>query len=720
MSQQIGQYNLTRQLGKGQMGSAYKAAQRFEHPDGTVTVDTEDLTVKVLRKEFALDAAYRTLFAEEAKRFKEMQIPNTAEILDIIEEKEALAIVTPFYKGRLLSSYIPRNGLPIAEALDILEPLAEIIDQIHDKGMVHGNITTQNVLLDNRGFVPILLDMGIHKNASWMGCIQPGPFRSPEEMNNKSVNADSDRYAFGIITYRVLSGTFPWGKRAKEEEIRALKQQDRIHPLSMHCPTIHIDLLSTIMNLLSPDLSRRPQRCKKVIDALQTALSTEEQTADIPKIDPGELAKAKAQVAALDKVLAGLEQKVRQREERLKTEENRYRDVTNRARVKFANVESSWTEQLQAIQVDLEEIKASEENQVRGFLENVFPTFSSAGKKRKERAQQKKQLEISLQALTTEANTALDDARKKMNDQINAQKKKFEGAESKLRKELVNIYKEKKDREEELMEFGEVHPTLLGFRAKKPFSIASLKVGKVRQEMVLMPKGYFEMGSLPGVPGITEDEQPAHKVFITRPFWILASQVTQKLYQAIIGRNPSRFSGINRPVEQVSWQDCIQFCNALSVRDGLQPCYEINPEDEESVRWNRTASGYRLPTEAEWEYVAKAGKNYLFSGSNSVEEIAWYCENSDMETHDIRQKKANDWGLYDLTGNVWEWCWDWVAPYEEGRASDPIGPSKGKGRIFRGGSWAIDENNLRIAYRGSERPHNKLDGIGFRIVRNSR
>jgi formylglycine-generating enzyme len=718
--QQLGNYNLLRQMGKGQMGSGFRAVQRFEHPDGTITLDTEELVIKVLKKEYALDAAYKKLFGKEAREFQKLKVPNTAEILDIIETNDTLAIVTPFYKGRLLSNYIPRTGLPLSEALDILEPIADALDKLHELGMSHGNLTPQNIILDSRGFIPIILDIGIHKNASWMDCIQPSPYRSPEEMKTKSLNADSDRYAFGLITYRILAGTLPWNKRAKDEEIRALKQQDRVHPLSMHCPTIHIDLLSVIMNLLSPDTSRRPTQCKAVIDALHMALATEEQTADIPKVPLEVLEKAKTEVGRLDKMLAGLEQKVRQREDRLKTEENRYRDITNRARVKFSVTENSWEERLEALRVDLNEVSLVEANKTRGFIENIFPTFSSAGKKRKEREIQKNKLEKDLQKLSSESEEALQDARGKMNEGIKVQKNKFENTENKIRKELVNLYNQKKDLEEELLEFGEIHPTLLGFRAKKPFSIAGLKVGKVRQEMLLMPKGYFEMGSLPGVPGITEDEQPAHKVFITRPFWILNSQVTQKLYQAIIGRNPSRFQGANRPVEQVSWQDAIQFCNALSFRDGLQPCYEINPEDEESVRWNRTSSGYRLPTEAEWEYVAKSGKNYLYSGSNTPGEVAWYYTNSGLETHEICQKKPSDWGLYDITGNVWEWCWDWVAPYEEGRASDPMGPNQGKGRIFRGGSWAIDESNLRSAYRGSERPHNKLDGIGFRIVRNAR
>ena len=262
-------------------------------------------------------------------------------ISDIIEEKDTLAIVTPFYKGRLLSNYIPRTGLPLSETLDILEPIADALDKLHEAGMFHGNLTPQNIILDSRGFVPIILDIGVHKNASWMGCIQPGPYRSPEEMTAKTLNADSDRYAFGLITYRILAGTLPWNRRAKDEEIRALKQQDRVHPLSMHCPTVHIDLLSVIMNLLSPDLARRPKKCKAIIDALHVALATEEQTADIPKVPPEVLEKAKIEVARLDKVLAGLEQKVRQREERLKTEENRYRDITNRARVKFSLEENS-------------------------------------------------------------------------------------------------------------------------------------------------------------------------------------------------------------------------------------------------------------------------------------------------------------------------------------------------------------------------------------------
>merc|ERR1712130_999319 len=134
----------------------------------------------------------------------------------------------------------------------------------------------------------------------------------------------------------------------------------------------------------------------------------------------------------------------------------------------------------------------------------------------------------------------------------------------------------------------------------------------------------------------------------------------------------------------------------------------MGPSEEEegefSVRWVQNANGYRLPTEAEWEYVAKCNQNRIFSGSDSIDEVAWYADNSSERTHSVGRKLANDWGLYDLSGNIWEWCWDWAGPYPEGTVRNPSGPLEGIGRIFRGGSWAGTERLLRNSNRGKDLP----------------
>lgn len=186
------------------------------------------------------------------------------------------------------------------------------------------------------------------------------------------------------------------------------------------------------------------------------------------------------------------------------------------------------------------------------------------------------------------------------------------------------------------------------------------------------------------------------------PFRLAKYQVTQALYEAATGLTPSAFSGPQRPVESVSWFDAVACCNALSESCGLTPCYEI-AEDE--VTWHRDANGYRLPTDAEWEYACRSGLRDVRYGP--LEEIAWYLDNADETTHDVGQKQPSPWGHYDMIGNVWEWCWDLYDPEEYGSY-----------RIFRGGGWFDPARGCLASNRRRSHPTYKIEDLGFRIAAN--
>ena len=223
-------------------------------------------------------------------------------------------------------------------------------------------------------------------------------------------------------------------------------------------------------------------------------------------------------------------------------------------------------------------------------------------------------------------------------------------------------------------------------------------VNSVGMRFVPIPAGEFMMGDA--------DNGPTHKVTLTQPFSLGTYEVTQEQYEKVMGTNPSYFKGPQNPVEKVSWDDAVEFCRKLSAMPAEKKAGYV----------------YRLPTEAEWEYACRAGTKTTYSFGDSDSELgdyAWYNENSGNTTHPVGGKKPNPWGLYDMRGNVWEWCQDWYGDYPSGSVTDPTGSASGSSRVYRGGSWLYNSDYWRSAIRFGDPPDRRDYNLGFRVLRSS-
>ena len=223
------------------------------------------------------------------------------------------------------------------------------------------------------------------------------------------------------------------------------------------------------------------------------------------------------------------------------------------------------------------------------------------------------------------------------------------------------------------------------------------EVGNVQFAMIPVNGGTFTMGATSEMTEPDGDEKPMHQVTLSS-YYIGETEVTQALWKAVMGSNPSYFKGDNLPVEQVSWDDCQTFISKLN---GL------------------TGRHFRLPTEAEWEFAARGGnqsRHTQYSGSSRIDDVAWYAGNSGNRTHPVKTKQPNELGIYDMSGNVWEWCQDWFGTYNSYAQTNPMGASSGSYRVHRGGSWGGNPGRCRSSLRDRDTPGNEGNYLGLRLV----
>ena len=234
-------------------------------------------------------------------------------------------------------------------------------------------------------------------------------------------------------------------------------------------------------------------------------------------------------------------------------------------------------------------------------------------------------------------------------------------------------------------------------RVTASYQNLTIRVGDVNFVMVKVSGGTFTMGATSEMQKPHDDEKPTHQVTLSS-YYIGETEVTQALWKAVMGSNPSYFKGDNLPVEMVSWNDCQTFISKLNALTGKR---------------------FRLPTEAEWEFAARGGnqsRHTQYSGSSRIDDVAWYDGNSGEKTHPVKTKQPNELGIYDMTGNVYEWCQDWIGSYSSYAQTNPTGAGSGSYRVRRGGCWYYFPRDCRSSSRGGIMPGGSRNDLGLRLV----
>ena len=274
---------------------------------------------------------------------------------------------------------------------------------------------------------------------------------------------------------------------------------------------------------------------------------------------------------------------------------------------------------------------------------------------------------------------------RRQNEELRRQQEEQAEAERKRRQQEEQAEAERKRKQEEALRQQQ--------QASQPLTYRTFTANGVNFTMVGVQGGTFQMGSNDGA----SDEKPVHSVTLSS-YYIGQTEVTQALWKAVMGSNPSHFKGDNLPVEKVSWNDCQTFINKLNSLTGQR---------------------FRLPTEAEWEFAAKGGRQsrgFEYSGNTNIDYVAWYGINSASKTHPVATKSPNELGIYDMTGNVWEWCQDWYGNYIISSQTNPTGPASGAGHVRRGGGWVDAVTDCRSAFRCGDSSDYRYHSLGLRLA----
>ena len=699
-----GRFSIIRVLGQGGFGVTYLARDTMLDVDvaikeffigqycnrdaatGRVSVGVESMKGTI--------RGYYDKFVKEAGKIRMLKHSNIVSVYEVFSENGTAYYAMDYHSGGSLSSLLKRNGaLGEERALRYIRQVASALRYLHSRNMVHLDVKPDNILLDSDDNA-VLIDFGISKHYDERGnatTLTPGGYTpgyaADSQMEGSKVNSFSptlDIYSLGATLYNLLTG--------KEPPLIFEIYNYGFPPLPA---TVSAATRNAVEKCMSPKSIERPQSMDEFLALLDAQPVGDDSSASVSK---GKGADAASRVPEpMDK--GGSSSRVTmQMDKKSAVSDNVGAATANNEPKKPFN----WK-----IPVGIVAAIKHISDSIAAVQQRLLAKNAAL----KQAAEQRRRDSIAnlpgkLYVTTTPVGaTVTVDGQRIGTTPINAYELKKGSYNVKIAKEG---YKEYTERITITAEPANINTVLAANPVQQQQkSTASVVDGKkhtftvngVSFTMVAVAGGTFNMGSNDG----EGDEKPVHSVTLS-DYYIGETEVTQALWQAVMGSNPSNFKGSSNPVEQVSYDDCIDFINKLNtLLAGQLPA----------------GRKFRLPTEAEWEFAARGGnksKGYKYSGSNSIDAVAWYRDNSNKQTHPVKQKQPNELGLYDMTGNVLEWCNDWYGKYSSRSQTNPQGPSSGSYRVLRGGDWSYNAKWCRVAVRVDIYPGYRHYHCGLRLA----
>ena len=721
-SLQGGKYKIEKVLGKGGFGITYLAYQQGLNRYVAVKeffmsdyCNREETTCAVSIPSVGsreMVEKYKSKFVKEAQTIAELDNPHIVPIYDVFEENGTAYYVMKHIGGGSLSSLVKKGkAMPVDIALKYVRQVAEALAYCHERNIAHLDVKPGNILIQDG--VAVLIDFGISKHYNEDGDqtsstpigISKGyaPLEQYKKGGVTTFSPVTDIYSLGAVLFRLVTGqTPPDADEVNEEGLPEFPSdipqyvQDAItaamQPKKKDRPQSVDDLLALLVKPTVEDVDEDDSEDTELEDedSEDTELTddADPSTEDLEKkrkitakplnkkLLYGVVGGLFAAVAVVPCILWGISSSAKR--ELAESDQTQYLSLISSADSLSRN-ESSLSEAMA-----LYDSAAVFETQYAGtrfsdfFGQNALSSSSrvqsqidSIAKVRQKESEEKLRREL---AAAEQARLEREQAEKERLERERLEKE---------RAEKERIERERKEREEAERK-----------RRETGYSNGILKVNGIEYPMVYVSGGSFMMGS--DESDADTNERPVHRVTLSS-YRIGKYEVTQELWEAVMGSNPSYFKGSRRPVENVSWDNCQTFIRKLN---------------------SLTGQNFKLPTEAQWEFAARGGNSssgYKYSGSNYIDSVAWYDDNSGNRTHDVGTKSPNELGIYDMSGNALEWCSDRFGSYGSDSVTNPSGSSGSSYRVLRGGGWGDDSWRCRVSKRDDVTPSDRYSVFGLRL-----